>query len=233
MTTSKHIAFIMDGNGRWAQAQGLPRLAGHKKGVETVRRMLEAAGELNISHMTFYAFSSENWSRSEEEVGGLMALAREYFKKELNNLIKNGVKLRFIGDRSPEGKLPADILEIIRNAEEKTAHNDGVVCTFALNYGGRDEIVRAVRRAAESLENLSEEAFEHCLDTRDLPPIDLMIRTGGEKRISNFLLWQLAYAELSFAQTMWPDFQKEELAEILTDFESRNRRFGGITDQAS
>ena len=223
-----HIAFIMDGNGRWAQAQGLPRLAGHKKGVETVRRMLEAAADHDISHMTFYAFSSENWQRSEEEVTGLMALAREYFKKELNNLIKNGVKLRFIGDRSPEGKLPKDILEIIQNAEEKTAHNSGVTCTFALNYGGRDEIVRAAEKAAQG--NLTEESFETYLDTNGLPEVDLMIRTGGEQRISNFLLWQLAYAELAFTQTMWPDLSKEELRQIIDDFNNRNRRYGTVVN---
>jgi len=222
MKTPKHIAIIMDGNGRWAKKRGLPRTLGHREGIKSIRKVLETAEKQDISHITLYAFSSENWQRPQEEVDELMKLLRTYLKKETANFVENGIKLRTIGDIQ---KLPLDIQELIYNSTEQTKGKDELNLTIALSYGGRDEIIRAIQKL-ENVEQITEEEFEKYLDTVDLPPVDLLIRTGGEKRISNFLLWQSAYAELYFTETLWPDFSNKDLIEAIEEFKNRERRFG-------
>lgn len=231
MSTSaalQHIAFIMDGNGRWAKARMLPRLAGHKQGIETVKKMLEAGLNKGIAYMTFYAFSSENWKRPEEEVQGLMGFVRSYFKAELAEAIKKNIRIKVIGDRSQEGKLSADIIEILNSAEEQTAHCTGITAVFAINYGGRDEIIRALQRIVQAEAKLTEGSMSQYLDTAGMPDPDLLIRTSGEQRLSNYLPWQLAYTEFAFTNTHWPAFSAEELDKIIDDFNGRERRFGGL-----
>ncbi len=225
-----HVAIIMDGNGRWATQRGLPRTAGHKKGVEAVRRALEAAGDLGIRYLTLYSFSSENWNRPQDEVSDLMQLLRFYLRGEIATLHRNGVRLRVIGDRS---RLAHDIVQLIRNAEELTGANTGLTLVIALSYGSRAEIVQAARDVAQAArdgrldpEALTERVFAQHLYTRDIPDPDLVIRTSGEKRISNFLLWQLAYAELVFLDTLWPDFTKVDMENAVQEFHRRDRRFG-------
>jgi undecaprenyl diphosphate synthase len=220
----------MDGNGRWAKARGLPRVAGHKKGADSVEEVMEACREQGVSYLTLYAFSSENWNRPADEVGGLMDLLRFYLGRELNKLHKNNVCLRVIGDRS---KLADDILKEINKAEDLTANNDGLFLSIALSYGSRQEIVQAARIAAEklangeiALEDINEINFGKLLYTCDVPDPDLLIRTGGEKRMSNFLLWQSAYTELYFSDILWPDFRKEHFAEAIKEFGLRERRYG-------
>ena len=225
-----HVAVIMDGNGRWAKARGLPRTAGHKKGVEAVRRTVEAAGDLGIGYLTIFSFSSENWRRPEEEVSDLMQLLRFYLRSEIADLHRNGVRLRVIGDRA---RLSDDIIRLIENAEDLTKDNRRLTLVVALSYGSRQEIALAARRLAEEVKaglidpmDIGEELFASRLFTVDIPDPDLIIRTSGEKRISNFLLWQAAYAELVFVDTLWPDFTKRDLEAAIEEFHRRERRFG-------
>ncbi|MFZ2619416.1 MAG: isoprenyl transferase [Alphaproteobacteria bacterium] len=231
----QHVAFIMDGNGRWAQRIGLLRLEGHRRGIKTVENMAEEAKRLGIPYVTFYAFSTENWQRPFEEVSGLMNLLREFFTQRLAEIAAKNIRIRFIGDRRPEGKLPADVLAIMGEAEEKTAHNTGVTLIFAINYSGRDELKRAMGYFAEDVQagvktpwSLDEEGLAKYLDTATFPDPDLLIRTSGEERISNFLLWQLAYTELVFHETPWPDFTVADFHDCLSEYVSRDRRFGKV-----
>lgn len=228
----RHVAIIMDGNGRWAKKRFLPRIAGHKQGVEAVRRIARAARKLGIKVLTLYAFSSENWRRPEDEVRDLMGLLRHFLASELDELVSEGVKLRVIGGwRS----LAPDLVAMIDGAVARTASNPGPTLVIALNYGAQAEILTAARRLAEQARDgvldpaaIDEARFETELETADLPPLDLLIRTSGEHRLSNFLLWQAAYAELLFVDTLWPDFDEAALAEALDRFGQRQRRFGGL-----
>ena len=220
----------MDGNGRWAKARGLPRVAGHRQGADAVRRTLVAAGELGIPYLTLFGFSSENWKRPPDEVDSLMGLLRHYLRSEIAELHRNGVRLRVIGERD---RLAADIAAMIRNAEALTRDNDRMNLTIALSYGGRAEIVAAARAiAAEvmtgklTLDGIDEAAVGRHLFTSELPEPDLLIRTSGEQRISNFLLWQCAYAELVFTKTLWPDFGRADLEQAVADYGGRERRYG-------
>jgi undecaprenyl diphosphate synthase len=227
----KHIAIIMDGNGRWALRRGLPRFAGHKKGVETVRRVTEECRRLGVSVLTLYAFSDENWGRPKEEVGFLMDMLGTFLKAEIASMKENGIKFRTIGRIE---RLPASARTWIQKATTETESNSGMVLNLALSYGGRGEILEAVRRiraANGGAADISEETFAAHLDTAGLPDPDLLIRTSGEKRISNFLLWQAAYAELYFADTLWPDFHEEDLLAAILDYQGRQRRFGLTQEQ--
>lgn len=232
-TAPGHVAIIMDGNGRWAKARGLPRTAGHKKGVDAVRRTVEAARELGIGTLTIFSFSSENWRRPEEEISDLMGLLRFYLRSEVAELHRAGIRLRVIGDRN---RLSEDINRLIANAEEMTRDNRVMTLVVALSYGSRLEIVHAARRLAEEVaagrlspDAIDEDALSARLYTADIPDPDLIIRTSGEKRISNFLLWQAAYAELVFVDTLWPDFTKRDLEAAIEEFHRRERRFGATT----
>ena len=225
-----HVAIIMDGNGRWARARGLPRTAGHKRGAEAVRRTVETAREMGIGYLTLYAFSSENWKRPAGEVTDLMGLLRLYLRNEVSNLNRNGVRLKVIGDRS---RLGPDIVALIEESEAKTAGNVALTLVLALSYGGRQEIVEVARRMARAAQNgtldpdaISEADFAAGLFTAGIPDPDLVIRTSGEKRLSNFLLWQSAYAELVFLDVLWPDFCRAELEAAVNDFHNRERRYG-------
>lgn len=227
-----HLAIIMDGNGRWATNRGWARLVGHRKGAERVREIVKAAPDLGIKWLTLYAFSTENWKRSTEEVLGLMAIFARYIEREADRLAKAGVRMRFIGDRS---RLDPKLQRMMAGIEARTAGLDRLNLTVAINYGGRDEIVRAVRKIAEAAaqgildpRHVTEAAFAERLDTGGLPDPDLVIRTSGETRTSNFLPWQAAYAEYEFTETLWPDFGPEELAAIVRRFSNRERRFGGV-----
>jgi undecaprenyl diphosphate synthase len=226
----KHIAVIMDGNGRWAVRRGMPRIAGHKKGADTVRSVTEISRKLGIRVLTLYAFSDENWGRPKAEVGFLMEMLERYLRNELPTMKKNGIRFRTIGRTE---KLPRSAQTWIEKATAETAANSGMVLNLALSYGGRGEIVDAVKRivAAGPSEGISEETFASFLDTAGLPDPDLIIRTSGEKRISNFLLWQAAYAELFFTDTLWPDFDEKEYLLALLDYQGRQRRFGLIGEQ--
>ena len=226
----RHIAIIMDGNGRWAKARGLPRIAGHRRGAEAVRRTLTAATEIGIPYLTLFGFSSENWKRPLAEVDDLMGLLRHYLRGEIAELHKNGVRLRVIGEL---GRLSADIVTLIANAEALTCDNRAINLTIALSYGGRAEIAAATRAIAGKvaagevdLEAVGEALIASHLFTADLPDPDLLIRTSGEQRISNFLLWQCAYAELIFTKTLWPDFGRDDLAAAIADYCVRERRYG-------
>jgi undecaprenyl diphosphate synthase len=226
----RHIAIIMDGNGRWAQARGLPRIAGHRNGAEAVRRTVRAAGDLGIPYLTLFGFSSENWKRPLAEVDDLMGLLRHYLRGEIAELHRNNVRLRVIGDR---GRLAADIVTLIANAEALTRDNGGVNLTIALSYGGRDEIISAVRGLIGKVASgelaadaIDEAAISRHLFTADIPDPDLLIRTSGEQRISNFLLWQCAYSELVFTKTLWPDFGRADLEQAIADYGGRERRYG-------
>jgi undecaprenyl diphosphate synthase len=228
----EHVAIIMDGNGRWATARGWPRLVGHRRGAERVKQIVRAAPDLGLRWLTIYAFSTENWKRSTEEVLGLMALFSRYIEREADRLSAEGVRMRFIGDRS---RLDPKLQRLMGGIEARTQGNARLNLTVAINYGGRNEIARAARRLAEqaaagTLEAaaLDEAAFGAALDTHDLPDPDLVIRTSGETRVSNFLLWQAAYAEYEFTPTLWPDFSPAELAAILSRYGGRERRFGGV-----
>jgi undecaprenyl diphosphate synthase len=228
----RHVAIIMDGNGRWAKARRLPRIAGHRQGVDAVRRVARAAREHGVEVLTLYAFSSENWRRPEAEVRDLMGLLRHFIRSELAELANENVRLRVIGDY---GVFSPDLVELIDNAIARTAANDGATLVIALNYGGQAEIVAATRRLAErvrggalSPDAIDDALFEGELQTHDLPPLDLLIRTSGEQRLSNFLLWQAAYAELLFVDTLWPDFDGDALAAAIETFGRRQRRFGGL-----
>ncbi len=232
-----HVAIIMDGNGRWAKARGLPRLAGHRAGVEALRQAVRTAAEFGISYLTVYAFSSENWSRPKSEVSDLMGLLKLFIRRDLAELHQNGVKVRVVGDRV---SLQPDIRGLLEDAEALTVKNAGLTLVIAFNYGGRDEIVRAARRLADAVargeiaaDAITTEAFSSALDTSDIPDPDLVIRTSGELRLSNFLLWQAAYSELAFLPCYWPDFSREHFAEALRDFSGRQRRFGGLAQDVA
>ena len=225
-----HVAIIMDGNGRWAKARGLPRVAGHKRGAEAVRRTVTGAAEIGIQYLTLYGFSSENWKRPAAEIDDLMGLLRLYLVNEIEELHQKGVRLRVIGQRS---RLQADIVRLIEHAEQHTAANRRLNLTVALSYGGRAEIAEAARRVAEEVRagrlepaQVDERRFERFLYTSDMPDPDLLIRTSGEKRISNFLLWQCAYAELVFLDRLWPDFTRDDLEKAITEYHGRDRRYG-------
>jgi undecaprenyl diphosphate synthase len=228
----RHVAIIMDGNGRWAKKRLLPRVAGHRQGVEAVRRVARAARSLGIEVLTLYAFSSENWRRPEEEVGALMGLLRQFLERELDQIVADGVKLRVIGGWR---ELSPDLVTMIDAAIARTSVNTGPTLVLALNYGAQAELLAATRRLAEQARDgtldpaaIDETRFESELETAGLPPLDLMIRTSGEQRLSNFLLWQAAYAELLFVDTLWPDFDERALADALAQFGRRQRRFGGL-----
>lgn len=231
----EHIAIIMDGNGRWAKARGLPRAAGHRAGVEALRQAVRNAADLDIKWMTVYAFSSENWSRPKSEVTDLMGLLKLFIRRDLAELHQNGVRVRIIGERSG---LQKDIRSLLEEAEHLTVDNQSLTLVIAFNYGARDEIARAARKVAEQVaagrmkaEDITPEAFGAFLDTMDVPDPDLIIRTGGEERLSNFLLWQAAYAELIFLPCFWPDFGMAQMTEAISSFAGRERRFGGISAQ--
>ncbi|MDA8165181.1 MAG: isoprenyl transferase [Desulfobacteraceae bacterium] len=233
--TPAHVAIIMDGNGRWAQKRGMPRIMGHREGVRAVRDIVRAAPGAGAGVLTLYAFSTENWKRPVLEVQALMALLKTYLQSELAELAANGVSLRWLGER---GKLPADVQKLLENAMAATAANSRLVLNLALNYGGRNEIVRAARELARRAKAgeidpaaISEEIFGSCLDTAGLPDPDLVIRTGGESRLSNFLLWQASYAELYVTDTLWPDFTRDDLLAAIRYFQSRQRRFGETGEQ--
>ena len=225
-----HVAIIMDGNGRWARARGMARTYGHKRGIEAVRRTVEAAGELGIRYLTLFAFSTENWRRPGDEVAELMRLLRFYLRSEIAQLHENGIRLRVIGDR---GRFPQDIVALLSHAETLTTANDSLHLNIALNYGGRQEIVAAVCRLAERAaagqvapSDIDESSVSANLATDGLPDPDLIIRTSGEQRLSNFLLWQAAYSELVFLDKMWPDFDRSDLERAIADYGRRERRFG-------
>jgi undecaprenyl diphosphate synthase len=214
----------MDGNGRWAKARGLPRAAGHRAGAEAARAVLRAAGEAGVQCLTLYAFSSENWRRPAAEISDLTGLLRFYIQRELDSLHREGIRLKVLGDHT---KFEADVAAMVDKAVAKTAANTRMTLAIALNYGGRTEIVEAARRAAAA-GAIDEAAIEAALDTSDLPPLDLLIRTSGEQRLSNFLLWQAAYAELLFVDTLWPDFDGDAFRAALADYARRERRYGGL-----
>ncbi|WP_436641785.1 isoprenyl transferase [Microbaculum sp. FT89] len=228
----EHVAIIMDGNGRWAAQRGLPRAQGHRAGVEALRRTVRAAGEIGIRYLTIYSFSSENWSRPQSEVLDLMALLRRFIRKDLAELHHNGVRVKVIGRRDD---LESDIHSLLIEAEELTRDNQGLTLVVAFNYGARDEILRATRGIAEAVASgaidlaaIDETQFETFLDTADIPDPDLLIRTSGEQRISNFLLWQCAYTEFVFQPLFWPDFGREALMSAIEEYRTRERRFGGL-----
>ncbi|MGR3803932.1 polyprenyl diphosphate synthase [Marinibacterium profundimaris] len=228
----RHVAIIMDGNGRWAQARGRPRLFGHHAGARRVREVVRACPDLGVKYLTIFAFSTENWKRTQVEVAGLMSLFRRYIAKETKDLYSEGVRVRFIGDRD---RLDPKLVDLMRGLEEMTRSNDKVHLTIALNYGSRDEVARATKLLARDVaqgqldpEDVNEETLTRYLDTRVLPDPDLVIRTSGEARISNFLLWQSAYAEYEFVDTLWPDFSPEELARLCRNYGARDRRFGAV-----
>ena len=227
----RHVAIIMDGNGRWAKQRGLPRAAGHRAGAEAVRRALQAAADNGVEVLTLYAFSSENWRRSEEEISDLTALMRFYLERELKTLAKEGVRLRLIGDY---GAFGGELVERLERAVERTAGNTRLTLVVALNYGSRAEIAGVARKLASraaagqiDANSIDEDAIARELQTADLPPLDLLIRTSGEVRLSNFLLWQAAYAELLFIDTLWPDFDEQAFGDALQTYTARERRFGG------
>jgi len=224
--TPRHVAIIMDGNGRWAKARHLPRVAGHRKGIEAVRTVTRAARSQGVEVLTLYAFSSENWRRPAEEISDLMGLLRHFIKSDLDELAREGVKLRVIGDHTA---FAPDVVALIDGALKRTAANTGSTLVIGLNYGSQDEIVRAARKlAGRDPAAIDAAAIEAALDTADLPPVDLLIRTSGEHRLSNFMLWQAAYAELLFVDTLWPDFGAEAFVEAISAFHRRERRFGGL-----
>lgn len=230
----KHIAIIMDGNGRWAKAKNLPRALGHKAGVETIRRIIKEGDRLGVKYMTLYAFSTENWKRPKAEITTLMKLLVQYLKEEISELHENGVVINILGDTS---KLPKDCIDEIQKAKEITKDNTGIVMNVALNYGGRDEIVRATKAIAEMValgdikpDDIDDKIFENHLYTKDMPDPDIIIRPSGEQRLSNFLLWQCAYSEFWYSNINWPDFTEVDLRRAIYDFQNRDRRFGAIKD---
>ncbi len=236
MKVPQHIAIILDGNGRWAKAKGMPRNYGHAQGSKNVERICEEAWRMGIKYLTVYAFSTENWSRPKSEVDALMGLLRNYMKTCLKTAAKNDMKVRVIGDMHP---LDEDIKARIQELEEATVNNGGLNFTIALNYGSRDEITRAVRKLAADCadgkvkpEQIDEKVFESYLDTHGIPDPDLLIRTSGEQRLSNYLLWQLAYSEFYFTDVHWPDFTKEELVKAIEEYNHRKRRFGGVEEES-
>ena len=228
----EHVAIIMDGNGRWANKRGLPRIAGHRSGMATVKRITMAASDIGVKTLTLYAFSTENWKRPKDEVDFLMKLPQEFLSIELDELIKNNVRIRMMGWK--EG-LPEHTLRAVEEAEEQTKKNTGLILNFALNYGSRKEMVNGIKQIAEKVrdgqlkaEDISEETISNSLLSTGLPDPDLLIRTSGELRISNFMLWQIAYSELAFVDVYWPDFTTEQFYEVLLQYQLRNRRFGAV-----
>lgn len=235
MTLPQHVAIIMDGNGRWAQKSGKPRLWGHARGADNVREITTLSRKLGIKALTLYAFSTKNWERPEEEVLGLMGLLKEYIRKERATLLDNDIRFRTIGNIS---KLPQDLITSINELKDASSHCQSMDFCIALNYGARDEIIRAVKKIATDItdgkitnETIDEKLFDSYLDTACLPPVDLIIRTSGEYRLSDFLLWQGAYSEFYFTDTLWPDFREEEFRKALSSFSQRERRFGKTSDQ--
>jgi len=228
----EHVAIIMDGNGRWAEMRGLPRIEGHKRGAERAREVISAAMEVGVGTLTLYAFSLENWQRPDDEVSTLMKLLEFYLSKEFSELIRKGIVFRTIGE---VWRLPPSVQALLKNAEEKSSRNKGMTLVLALSYSGRNEIIRAVRKIISQgvkEEDVTEEYFASLLDTAGIPAPDLIVRSSGEKRISNFLLWQAAYAEFYFTETLWPDFTKEEFFLALHDYQMRERRFGTVQARA-
>lgn len=230
--TPRHVAIIMDGNGRWAKLRGKARTFGHSAGVEALRRTVEAAGDLAIPYVTVFGFSTENWTRPKDEVAALFELLRLYVARDLDRLVRDGIRVRIVGARVG---LESDILGIIERAEARTAHNTKLHLTIAFNYGAQDEIVRAARRVAEDVAagkltpaQVTAETFADRLDTAGLPNLDVLVRTSGERRLSNFMLWQAAYAELVFVDTLWPDFDRRDLEMAVEEFRRRERRYGGV-----
>jgi undecaprenyl diphosphate synthase len=231
----RHVAIIMDGNGRWAAARGLPRAEGHRRGVEALRRTIRAAGEIGIKIVTIFSFSAENWSRPASEIVELMGLLRRFVRNDLAELHKSNVRVRIIGERMG---LDPDIGRLLIEAEELTKNNDGLILVVAFNYGARQEIVRAVQRVSEEIANgrmtaagIDMDSITRFLDAPDIPDPDLIIRTSGEQRLSNFLLWQSAYSELVFVPTYWPDFDRATLESAIREYQQRERRFGGLVAQ--
>lgn len=230
--TGQHVAIIMDGNGRWAEQRGQPRLVGHHAGAKRIREIVEACPAVGVKYLTIFAFSTENWKRTQSEVSGLMRLFKRYIRRESQNLVDDGVRVRFIGDRI---NLNEQLVRTMDELELVTAHNKRVNLTIALNYGGRDEVTRAVQRLAREVEQqrltakeVSAKVLAGFLDTHFLPDPDLVIRTSGEARISNFLLWQSAYAEYEFIETLWPDFNSQEFSQLVLKFRTRERRYGAV-----
>ncbi|MDC0634305.1 polyprenyl diphosphate synthase [Planktomarina sp.] len=230
--TGQHVAIIMDGNGRWAEQRGQPRLVGHHAGAKRIREIVEACPAVGVKYLTIFAFSTENWKRTQSEVSGLMRLFKRYIRRESQNLVDDGVRVRFIGDRI---NLNEQLVRTMDELELVTAHNKKVNLTIALNYGGRDEVTRAVQRLAREIEQqrltakeVSAKVLAGFLDTHFLPDPDLVIRTSGEARISNFLLWQSAYAEYEFIETLWPDFNSQEFSQLVLKFRTRERRYGAV-----
>ena len=228
----KHIAIIMDGNGRWAKKRNLPRTAGHRKGLKVVEEIIEAAARLGIKVLSLYAFSTENWKRSKTEINMLLGALNYFLKKNINKLMKNNIKLRTMGDIS---RFPAHIRKLLADVGEMTEHNSGLILNLALNYGARFEIMGATKKIAEqiasdklSVGKLDENKFSQFLYTKDLPDPDLLIRTSGEMRISNFMLWQLSYTELYFCNKFWPDFSEDDLKDAIREYQKRERRFGDV-----
>lgn len=235
MNVPKHVAIILDGNGRWAKSKGMPRNYGHTQGARNVEKICESAYNMGIEYLTVYAFSTENWSRPKEEVDALMKLLRSYMKNCLRDASKNNMRVRVIGDRSG---LDEDLRTQIKNLEEATVANTGLNFTVALNYGSKDEMLRAMNHIKKDMENgvienteITETLFASYLDTNDIPDPDLLIRTSGEQRLSNYLLWQLAYSEFYFTDVHWPDFSKEELAKAIESYSNRHRRYGGVENE--
>jgi undecaprenyl diphosphate synthase len=231
----RHVAIIMDGNGRWAATRGLPRAEGHRRGVEALRRTVRAAGQMGIKILTIFSFSAENWSRPASEIGELMGLLRRFVRNDLAELHRNNIRVRVIGERDG---LDPDIGRLLVEAEELTKNNDGLTLVVAFNYGARQEIVRATRRIADAVArgetkaaDIDMDAFGRFLDAPDIPDPDLIIRTSGEQRLSNFLLWQAAYSELVFVPTYWPDFDRGALESAIREYQQRERRFGGLVAQ--
>ncbi len=233
----RHVAIIMDGNGRWAEQRGLPRVAGHRAGVDALRRTVRAALELGIRYLTIYSFSSENWSRPAAEVSFLMGLMRSYIQEDIEDLDRNGVRIRMIGERE---RVEPDLLALVDSAVARTAGNSALFLNIAFNYGARGEIAKAAQRLAEMVEvgalkssEITAERLEAALDTNGLPDPDLLIRTSGELRLSNFLLWQLAYAEFVFLDAYWPDFDRAMLEAAIEEYRTRSRRFGGLSARST
>ena len=225
-----HVGIIMDGNGRWAKQRGLPRSAGHKEGLTAAKNIVAAASSLGIKYITLYTFSTENWKRTQEEVGYLMGLVKLHLRAEFDFYKKNGIKIDYVGDLDG---LPADVKNEILNAKKDTKDFTGTTCVLAINYGARDEVTRGIRKIIDSgmsADMVTEETVTQSLDMPHLPDVDLLIRTGGEKRLSNFLLWQCAYAEFIFSDTLWPEYTKEEFLNDILQFQNRNRRFGAVPD---
>jgi di-trans,poly-cis-decaprenylcistransferase len=220
----QHIAVVMDGNGRWAKNKGMPRTAGHTEGLKTVKKIVKAVSDLGIPYITLYTFSTENWKRTEEEVGFLMGLIKKHLRAELEFYAENNLRVLHIGNLAG---LPKDIAEELVSIRERTSRYTGTSIVLAINYGGHDEIIRAIKKLTEDeTASLTEADFASKLDTQNIPPVDLFIRTGGEKRLSNFLLWQSAYAELYFSDKLWPDWTTEDLQKAVADYMQRERRYG-------